>query len=151
VAGSLANFANLTDRTNVVWSIHDFFAGGSDTGYSAEGSQAGQYTWNGRTGYTGDRQELRNHLLVQLGALARVGLPLWIGEFGIGAGTANHDRWIADQVALFTHYHLGWAWWGYGMSGPFNLIGDGYAWKPWSRLLFADRHQGSKKDRVRIG
>lgn len=151
VAGSLANFANLTDRANVVWSIHDFFAGGDDIGYSADGSQAGQYTWNGRTGYAGDRQELRNHLLVQLGALARVGLPLWIGEFGIGAGTVNHDRWIADQVALFTHYHLGWAWWGYGMSGPFNLTGDGYAWKAWSRLLFAEGHQRSKKDRVRIG
>jgi Cellulase (glycosyl hydrolase family 5) len=151
VAGSLANLADLATHADVVWSIHDFFAGGTDTGYSANGGQAGQYTWNGRTGYDpADRQELRNHLLVQLGALARVGLPLWIGEFGIGARTANRDQWIADQVALFTDYHLGWAWWGYGMSGWFDLTAHDYAWTPWSRLLFATGHQGGKKDRVRI-
>lgn len=136
VAGSQANFGNLINRTNVVWSIHDFFAGGDDDGYSADGGQTGDYTWNGTTGYADlNPRELGNHLLVQLATVQQVGLPMWIGEFGIGAGTVNHDRWIADQVALFSQYHLGWSWWGYGTGNRFNLTGHRYAWKPWTHLL----------------
>jgi Cellulase (glycosyl hydrolase family 5) len=138
VAVSLANFDNLTERANVVWSIHDFFAGGNDDGYNADGGQTGDYTWNGTTGYAHpNRNQLANHLLTQLRAVERVGLPMWIGEFGIGAGTINHDRWIADQVALFKRFGLGWAWWGYGTSDPFNITGEDYRWEPWTRLLIA--------------
>lgn len=138
VAGSLANFANLTHRANIVWSIHDFFAGGGD-GYSADGGQTGTYTWDGTTGYAHpNRDQLRNHLLVNLQALKRVGLPIWIGEFGIGAGTVNHDRWITDQIALFNKYDLGWAWWGYGTSARFDVIGSDFAWRSWTHVLVAN-------------
>lgn len=138
VAGSRANFSILTHRVNVVWSIHDFFAGGDGDGYAADGGQTGTYTWNGTTGYAHpDRDQLENHLLVNLRTLKHVGLPIWIGEFGIGAGTPNHDRWIADQVALFNKYDLGWSWWGYGTSAHFDVTSQDYSWRPWARLLFA--------------
>ena len=138
IGGSLADFGNLTNRADVVWSIHDFFAGGDDDGYNVDGGQTGMYTWNGTTGYAHpNRNELASHLLVQLRAVQRAGLPMWIGEFGIGSGTANHDRWIADQVALFKRYGLGWAWWGYGTSDHFDITGNSDRWKPWTRLLIA--------------
>lgn len=138
IADSLANFSLLTHRANIVWSIHDFFAGGDGDGYAANGAQTGTYTWNGTTGYAHpDRDQLEAHLLVSLRALKRIGLPLWIGEFGIGAGTINHDRWIADQVALFNKYDLGWAWWGYGTTERFDVVSDDYSWRPWTQLLFA--------------
>jgi Cellulase (glycosyl hydrolase family 5) len=144
VAGSLANFGDLTNRANVVWSIHDFFAGGDDDGYNANGGQIGDYTWNGTTGYTHpNRNALASHLLVQLRVVQRVGLPMWIGEFGIGADTVNHDKWIADQLALFRRYGLGWAWWGYGTSDRFNLTGRGYSWKPWARMLVLGARGGT--------
>jgi hypothetical protein len=140
VAAGLADFANLPERRDVVWSIHDFFAGGSQDGYFADGRQRGFYTWNGTTGYPHpNRRQLANHLVVQLRAAHRAALPMWIGEFGIGAGTPNHDRWISDQLALFSHYGLGWAWWGYGTSDRFNVTSDNYAWKPWIRLLAGRR------------
>jgi hypothetical protein len=139
-AGALADFSNLTQRTNVVWSIHDFFAGGDGDGYAPDGGQVGNYTWDGRSGYTRpSRRELENHLLVQLSTMQQVGLPTWIGEFGIGAGTINHDKWIAGQIGLFNKYGLGWAWWGYGTGHRFNATGDSYAWKPWARLLVGHR------------
>jgi Cellulase (glycosyl hydrolase family 5) len=136
IAGSLADFSNLTNRSNVVWSIHDDFAGGDHDGYAADGSQTGDYTWNGTTGYAHPNPgELEAHLLVHVQKMALVGLPIWIGEFGIGADAANHDRWINDQVALFDKYHLGRNWWEYHTSGPMSATNSDYTWKPWVNLL----------------
>jgi hypothetical protein len=136
IAGKLADFANLTHRTNVVWSIHDYFAGGDDDGYGADGRQAGRYAFDGRTGYpTPDPGALRAHLLVQLTKTRAARLPMWIGEFGIGDGAPGHDRWIADQTALFARYGLGLAWWEYHTSGPLSATTAGFRWKPWVDLL----------------
>jgi len=132
-----ADFANLTHRDNVVWSIHDYFAGGEDDGYATNGSQAGNYTWDGTSGYPSpDPSELERHLLVHVNAMRLVGIPLWIGEFGIGAGAVGHDRWIDDQVALFRKYGLGRSWWEYHTTGAFSATNSDYTWKPWvERLL----------------
>jgi hypothetical protein len=136
IAGKLADFANLTHRTNVVWSIHDYFAGGDDDGYGADGRQAGRYAFDGRTGYpTPDPGALRAHLLVQLTKTRAARLPMWIGEFGIGDGAPGHDRWIADQTALFARYGLGHAWWEYHTSGPLSATTAGFRWKPWVDFL----------------
>jgi hypothetical protein len=136
IAGKLADFANLTHRTNVVWSIHDYFAGGDDDGYGADGRQAGRYAFDGRTGYpTPDPGALRAHLLVQLTKTRAARLPMWIGEIGIGDGAPGHDRWIADQTALFARYGLGHAWWEYHTSGPLSATTAGFRWKPWVDFL----------------
>jgi len=136
IAGTLADFSNLRHRANVVWSIHDYFAGGDDDGYAADGSQAGRYGWDGRTGYpTPDPRALQAHLLVQLTKTRAAGLPMWIGEFGIAGGAPGHDRWIADKIALFARYRLGAAWWEYHTPGPLSATTAAFAWKPWVGLL----------------
>jgi Cellulase (glycosyl hydrolase family 5) len=138
IAGSLADFANLTHRSNVVWSIHDYFAGGDGDGYRSDGGQVGDYTWDGHTGYDHpDVGQLREHLLTHIRKMREVGLPIWIGEFGIGAGAMNHDEWIADQVALFARYGLGYAWWEYSTRRPFSATNRSFGWEPWVRLLVA--------------
>jgi Cellulase (glycosyl hydrolase family 5) len=136
IAGDLADFANLRHRANVVWSIHDYFAGGDDDGYAADGSQAGRYAFDGRTGYAAaDAGALREHLLVQLRKTRAAGLPMWIGELGIGSRASGRDRWIADQTALFARYGLGYAWWEYHTTGPLSATTAAFAWKPWVDLL----------------
>jgi hypothetical protein len=136
IAGRLADFANLTHRRNVVWSVHDYFAGGDDDGYAADGREAGRYTFDGRTGYPRpDPAALRAHLLVQLRKTRAAGIPMWVGEFGIGDGVAGHDRWIADQTALFARYGLGRAWWEYHTDGPLSATTAAFAWKPWVDLV----------------
>jgi hypothetical protein len=136
IAGRLADFSNLTHRSNVVWSIHDYFAGGDDDGYAADGRQVGRYAFDGRTGYpTPDARALRAHLLVHLRKTRAARLPMWIGEFGIGDGAPGHDRWIADQTALFDRYGLGDAWWEYHTTGPLSATTAAFAWKPWVDLL----------------
>ena len=136
IAGDLADFANLKHRANVVWSIHDYFAGGDDDGYAPDGSQRGRYAFDGRTGYpTRDRKALKAHLLVHLRKTRAAGLPMWIGEFGIGDGAPGHDRFIADKTALFARYGLGDAWWQYHTTGPLSATTDSFEWKRWVRLL----------------
>jgi endoglycosylceramidase len=136
IAGRLADFGNLRHRANVVWSVHDYFAGGDDDGYAADGRARGRYVFDGRTGYPRpDPEALRAHLLVQLENTRRAGIPMWVGEFGIGDGVAGHDRWIADQTALFERYGLGRAWWEYHTDGPLSATTADFAWKPWVGLL----------------
>jgi Cellulase (glycosyl hydrolase family 5) len=136
VAGGLAEFSNLTNRRNIVWSIHDYFAGGDDDGYGADGRQVGRYTWNGTSGYqVPDLSALERHLLVHLEKARSARLPVWIGEFGIGEGAVNRDRWIDDQVRLFDKYGLGRAWWEYDGAGRFSATNRDGSWKPWVRRL----------------
>jgi hypothetical protein len=136
VAGNLAHLSNLGGGSNLVWSLHDYFAGGDDDGYDRNGGQAGAYTWDGRTGYqVPDPAALERHLLVHLDTAWAAGLPVWVGEFGIGAGAINRDRWIEDQVRLFNRYGLGRAWWQYAGPGPFSAINADGSWRPWMRLL----------------
>ena len=138
VAGALADFSNLKRRTNVVYSLHDYFAGGDDDGYTADGRQKGNYAWDGVTGYPApDPGALEAHLRVHVDKLRAAGIPLWIGEFGIGAEVAGHDRWIADKVALFKRYGLGRAWWEYRTTDPFSATLPDGAWQPWIDLLGA--------------
>ena len=138
IEGALVDFtANLHHRRNVVWSLHDYFAGADDDGYRPDGSHAGRYVFGGRTGYRKrDPAALRAHLLVQLDRLRQERIPLWISEFGIGEGVRGRDRWIADQVALFRRYGLGYAWWEYHTSGALSATTPSYAWHPWIDLLF---------------
>jgi hypothetical protein len=138
VAPGIADFANLSHRHNVVWSLHDYFAGGDDDGYKLDGTKAGISVWNGTSGYTTPNlAQLEAHLLVHLDATRAAGIPMWIGEFGIGAGVANRDLWIDHQISLFERYGLGRAWWEYSSSSPLSAINRAdYTWKPWvDRLL----------------
>ena len=136
VAGDLADFSNLTDKRNVVWSIHDYFAGGDDDGYAADGSKTGVYVYGGRTGYPSpDPRELENHLKVHVDKTRAAGLPIWIGEYGIGDGVANHAQWIKDKVALFEKYGLGRGWWEYRTTSPMSATSSDGSWKPWIGLI----------------
>jgi Cellulase (glycosyl hydrolase family 5) len=140
VVGQLPGLANLSRKANVVWSVHDYFAGGDDDGYGANGAQVGTYTWDGRTGYPApDPAALERHLLVQLETARAAGLPMWIGEFGIGERTVNHDRWIDDQVRIFERHRIGWAWWQYAGSGSFSALRADARWKLWVRRLVRQR------------
>jgi hypothetical protein len=136
VAGNLAHLSNLGARSNLVWSLHDYFAGRDDDGYDRNGGQVGAYTWDGRTGYqVPDPAALERHLLVHLEKASAAGLPVWVGEFGIGESASNRDRWIEDQIRLFDRYGLGRAWWQYAGPGPFSATNADRSWKPWIRLL----------------
>jgi hypothetical protein len=137
IAGTLADFSNLTNRRNVVWSLHDYFAGGDDDGYNSSGAQAGTYVWDGTTGYgTPDAAALERHLLVHLNKTQAAGIPMWIGEFGIGLGVTNHDQWIKEKVSLYNKYGLGRTWWEYYTSGAFSATNSDFTWKSWIGLLF---------------
>ena len=134
--GDDVDFSLLTDRRNVVWSPHDYFAGGDPDGYDATGWQRGSYAWDGHTGYAQpDRAALAAHLQVQLDAAAWAALPVWIGEFGIAADAANRDAWIADQVSLFRQHGLGYSWWEYHTTDSFSATAADFSWQPWIDML----------------
>lgn len=138
-AAGCADFAKLTFRSNVVIHYHDYFAGGDDDGFAASGcGAAGQHTWDMVAGYPSpDRDALRQHLQAIVSRAREIGLPVYIGEYGIGAGGANHDRWIEDTVAALNALDLGRCWWEYGGSSPMAAINSDGSFKPWVDLLFA--------------
>jgi hypothetical protein len=139
MSGRCADLSNLRRRGNVVFSIHDYFAGGDRDGFGADCGQAGRYAWDGRSGYRpADAPELTAHLRAYLDALGPAGLPLYVGEFGMGAGAPHRDRWIEDTVAALDRLRLGRTWWEYwttAQRGAFSATTESGAWQPFVDLL----------------
>ncbi|WP_167472774.1 glycoside hydrolase family 5 protein [Nocardia arthritidis] len=137
---------NPNNALNLIWSIHDYYPGGAGEGYGDDGSattpNASQGNENnGPNDFTeykpGHTADLEAHLNVQLDLTRTVGLPLWIGEFGIASAKKGHNDFIDDYVALFKNKGLGFAWWEYKDGGSFRMINpDDDSWLDWvDRLL----------------
>ncbi len=139
IADGCADLSNLTFRENVVFSIHVFFAGGHSTGHGADCRQVGRYGWDGETGYdVADAAALRAHLRTYLDTLTPEGIPVYVGEWGMGEPAANRDAWIRAMNALFEEYGLSRAWWQYspGRNGQaFGATNDDGGWMPVAELL----------------
>jgi hypothetical protein len=107
-----ADLSKLTYRHNIAFSAHLYFAGGDDDGFGPSCEQVGRYAWDGRTGYEPpDPRPLRAHLRAYLDTLAAERIPLYVGEFGMGAGAANQSQWVRDMNGLFDQAGLSRAWW----------------------------------------
>jgi hypothetical protein len=125
-------------RAHLIWSIHDYYVGGAGTGYEPDGASPSPGAADGTTGYDpANRADLAARLQVQLDLAAKVGMPLWIGEFGIGQNAPGHDEFIRDKIALYRAEGVGFAWWEYYESGdgPFSMIDETDAWYQWVDLL----------------
>jgi endoglycosylceramidase len=141
-----SSFSSLTpaSRTNLIWSIHDYYNGVAKSGYTAgydDGTGLGLVPnpSDGTTGYNpANKAALAAHLQVQLDTASAQGLPVWIGEFGIGNGATGHDQYIKDKVALYKSKSIDYAWWEYyseGGNGPFSMVDANDAWRPWVGLI----------------
>ncbi|WP_344594992.1 glycoside hydrolase family 5 protein [Actinomadura vinacea] len=132
-------FASFTpsSRTGLIWSFHDYYVGDAGEGYDANGVGKSPNASDGTTGYNASgKANMATHLQVQIDIAARAGMPLWIGEFGIGAGATGHDQFIKDKVALYKSKGIGYAWWEYSDDGTFAMVDGNDAWKPWVSYLF---------------
>ncbi|MFI0448077.1 glycoside hydrolase family 5 protein [Actinomadura sp. 6N118] len=136
-----ADLAGLTpaNRTNLIWSFHDYYVGGKGEGYNSNGIGVTPNASDGDTGYDpAHKADLATHLQVQINTATKAGMPLWIGEFGIGAGATGHDQFIKDKVALYKSKGIGYSWWEYkDNAGAFSMINhEDDSWRPWVGLLF---------------
>jgi hypothetical protein len=125
------------DPGGLVWSVHDYYVGGSGDGYGPRGEGDAPSAADGTTGYDpADKADLAAHLRAQLRTAAQAGMALWIGVFGFGAEAPGHDEFIRDKVALFKAHGLGYAWWEYyGRDGVFSMLDENGHWPPWVDLL----------------
>ncbi|WP_329239964.1 glycoside hydrolase family 5 protein [Actinoallomurus sp. NBC_01490] len=141
-----SSFSSLTptSRTNLIWSIHDYYNGDSKSGYTAgynDGTGLGMdpNPSDGTTGYDpANKAALAAHLQVQIDTASEQGMPVWIGEFGIGNGATGHDQYIKDKVALYKSKGIDYAWWEYysdGGNGPFSMVDENDAWRSWVSLI----------------
>jgi hypothetical protein len=141
IRGACADLSNLTQRGNVVFSIHDYFAGGDDGGFGTGCRQAGRYAFDPAVGYDPvDQASLRTHLLSYLDTLRPEAIPLYVGEWGMGATAPHRDEWIRDTVALFDEFRVGRAWWEYWTSsagGAMSATAADGSWLPFVDGLFA--------------
>lgn len=128
----------VANRANVVWAIHDYYAGGAGTGYQADGSQATRdhFTWAYNdastpfTGYNpGNVADLAAHCQAMTDAVGGR-FPIWVGECGIDESSPNHAQYVTDKMAAFNQ--RGWwrAWWEYWTAAGFSSAthGDG-SWR----------------------
>lgn len=128
----------VANRANVVWSVHDYYAGGAGNGYNANGSQASRdhFTWaynDPTTPFTGYNPANAPDLATHCQAMnAAVGgrFPIWVGECGIDESSANHAQYVIDKMAAFNQ--RGWwrCWWEYWTGTGFSSAthSDG-AWR----------------------
>ncbi len=125
----------LPHRNVTVVSPHFYYAGGEGAGYGPDGAQAGNYVWDGESGYGGAAEDLAAHLRVTLDAARRADLPVWVGEFGIGSSAEGAERWLSDVTALFEREQVGWAYWIHQSRDPFSLVDSHGDYGPLSRPL----------------
>jgi Cellulase (glycosyl hydrolase family 5) len=147
LAAGCADLANLTYRRDVVVSVHDYFAGGDPDGFGKGCGQAGRYAYDGRTGYEPPAPaELRAHLDAYVDVLARAGLPLEVGEFGMGVRAPDQERWVRESVRLFDELGLSRAWWEYrtaANAGRLSATDARGRWRPFTRMLTAGARRAS--------
>lgn len=138
MAPQFADAALLTQRTNVVHTFHDYYAGDGNgstvsNGYNAQGSVTGDFTLdNDFTGYktTADEPDFAAQLGVQVDFSRRADVPMWIGEFGIAANAGNATAWVDQKIALYERLGLGRAWWMYKCGGALALLTSTCQWEP---------------------
>jgi hypothetical protein len=141
LAPGCADLANLTYRRDIVVSIHDYFAGGDRDGFGDGCRPAGRYAYDGTTGYEPPAPaELRAHLRAYLDVLAPAGLPLDVGEFGMGFKVPGQARWVRESIRLFDELGLSRAWWEYrtrANAGRLSATDASGRWRPFTRILTA--------------
>ncbi len=98
VWGGIYEGTPMISGSNIVLSAHLYIGGTAD----------------GVTGYektTFKKMEYEVRRWVRLAK--RLGVPLWVGEFGVGSGAYKAREWARDMTFLFDKYVLGYAWWTY--------------------------------------
>lgn len=135
ITGTLIDFSILPFRDNVVWQLHDYFAGGDDDGYDAAGIPRGSYVFDGNSGYPNPNPaQLERYITVNLDRLAQAQLPCFVGEYGLGNGVANHDLWLQQQTAIYDKYDLSRTYWAWQWDAMAVAKAD-YSLQPWAGIL----------------
>ncbi|HEY4675214.1 MAG TPA: cellulase family glycosylhydrolase [Candidatus Bathyarchaeia archaeon] len=80
-------------------------------------------TWDGFTGYNGDINMLEQDMYRGYSkAVLEWNMPLWIGEFGIGATATKAVEWATDMLSLMDKYMIGSVWWSYWRDEQMGLL-----------------------------
>jgi hypothetical protein len=142
----------ITPKTNVVFSLHYYYAGANGAGYNADHTVAGAQTWTAGTAYDPlNWQALEQHTQVTLNWLWGQGVPLWIGEYGDRLGNTGHDQYLADLTSRFRKFEgagvpmpnglpsiLGHTFWEfYEANGAMSatVAGSPSVWQPFADTL----------------
>lgn len=155
---SANNLQVLSNTNNIVWSVHDYYAGEGNSsngfrvsGYAESNGNGGNRTesWNSSFPYPKNNQttaiaDMTEHINVHLNASASASVPMHIGEFGIPVGWSGKSEFLCDKRGIYTSLYLpimGWAWnkdidGGFGLFQP-NPNGTG-TWMTWSDPLVDD-------------
>jgi hypothetical protein len=116
------NWGLVTDKSNLVFSFHDYYAGGDNDGYDSSGVPQGSFVWNGTSGYNNPNvNQLAANVDTMLGWLSTPALPLYIGEYGIGSSATNHQTWVSDITSVMNARDISRTYWEGCSDGPMAL------------------------------
>jgi hypothetical protein len=135
ISGALADFSILPFKDNLIWQLHDYFAGGDDDGYDAAGIPRGSYVFDGTSGYPASQPaQLERYITINLDRLAQEAIPAFVGEYGLGNGVANHDLWVQQQTAIYDKYDLSRTYWSWQWD-RMQIANADYSLQPWAGIL----------------
>lgn len=96
--------AIVSNWSNVVVSIHCYFVGWV--------SGKAVYAYDGTTGWTNrDATQISQWIGTRLAWAKRAGVPLHIGEFGIGLEATGRDAWIQAMNKIQNDLGIALTWW----------------------------------------
>jgi len=131
----------LGELRNVVWSLHDYYAGeaSNSDGYNSSGyredNPSGHDTdqWDSTGSYPKVSRstsiiDMTAHINVHLIAADAAGVPMHIGEFGIPYQWTGKENFMCDKRSIYTDLNLpvtAWVWnrdvdLGFGLYSPWN-------------------------------
>jgi endoglycosylceramidase len=121
-----ADMSAFGDMSSMVLDLHDYYNGIYGSGFTPDNenwSPSWDATHNQNfTDYHGTEYAQEQNLRVAINRARALGIPLFIGEWGVQTNDTGAAAFQSQMLDLFGRYGLSWARWDIGKGDPFTLV-----------------------------
>lgn len=73
--------------------------------------------------YDNNRNRLRNTIQAVYDDAERMGIPVWVGEWGVWEGDiVNANKFLEDQLSVLDEFNAPWSFWNYNRTGSMTPL-----------------------------
>lgn len=126
-----ADLSAFGGLTNMVLDLHDYYNGLYGSGFTPDDENWAP-SWDAThnqnfTNYHGTEYAQEQNLQVAINRTRALGIPLFIGEWGVQTQDSGAAAFQSQMLDLFNRYGLSWARWDIGRNDPFTLLNSDYS------------------------
>jgi len=119
---------------NMVLDLHDYYNGLYGSGFTPDDENWAP-NWDSThnqnfLNYHGTEYAQEQNLQVAINRTRALGIPLFIGEWGVQTADSGAAAFQSQMLDLFSRYGLSWARWDIGRNDPFTLLHTDYSLNP---------------------